>query len=123
MAKKLTYKVFWAGSSYVISIPSQVMRALQVQPGDRIAISYDGEQLVVEKCADCPNKRRFERDGRTYYAVKVRVIGESRDKATQYGFTIPFELRDVLKDRVFEHPVIEEKRADGYFKLVYKKCG
>jgi len=111
-----TCKIFWQGSAYAMALPTQLVRALEISEGDKLAVYLDNGDLVVEK---------FTEDG-TYpkgvMFVVARVIGAGAGKDKmhkQIGFTVPRPIAEEIKKSTFKFPVIEKKEGD-YFKLVFK---
>ena len=45
----LEVKVFRVGNSYVVSIPSQIAKLLDIGKGDKMRVMLDGNRLVYEK--------------------------------------------------------------------------
>jgi len=119
MAKRrrsTTCRIFKHGKSYVMSLPLQLVKALQIQEGDEIAIKLDeNKNLIVERYLG-------EKDADAE-VVHVRVIGGAQLSGGLYkqlGFTVPLEKAHKIVDEVFEFPIIVEKRGK-YFKLLFKR--
>ena len=45
----LEVRVFRVGNSYVVTIPSQIAKLLDIEKGDTMRVTLDGDRLVYEK--------------------------------------------------------------------------
>lgn len=114
--KSVICKLLKHGSSYVMSFPHQLAKALQVKEGDEVLIKLDENQnLIVEKyTGNAENKQ---------YIVRIRAISGAKLAGGTYkqlGFTVPSPLAIKIKDIDFAFPVIDVKEGD-FFRIVFRK--
>jgi len=115
--KKGTHlKPFRQGNAWVLALPSQLTRALEINKGDKIAVGLDDQDnLIIEEYNSAKLTDK--------YPVAVRVIGGAKlgdGFFPQLGFTIPSAILEKVKEMKFKFPIIEEKRKDRYFRIVYR---
>ena len=122
MAKKrrsTTCKIFKHGNSYVMSLPHQLVKALQINEGDKILVKLDDQcNLIVERHL---NGDTDESSG----VVQVRVIGGAELSGGLYkqlGFTVPLSLAVKIVDTEFAFPIIDVKKGE-FFRIVFRNLG
>jgi len=112
-----TCKIFWQGASYAMAFPTQLVRALEVSEGDKLAIYVDNGDLVIEKYV---GGKEYP-EGAMYTSARIIGAGKGKTKMhKQIGFTVPRPLAEEIKKEVYKFPVIEKKEGK-YFKIVFKK--
>lgn len=120
-----TYKSFWQGSSWVISIPSQICQSLKLKEKDVLLLKADPERRILTLAnppEDCKTTKRPKKIDDNTYIVPVRVIGAEgvagKYPYSQLGFTIPREVSEKFANVEFE--VVLEERTANSFKIVYR---
>ena len=117
MSKKRgsTCRIFRHGSSYVMSLPNQLVKSLEINKHDPLVVRIDENgNLIVENTTG-------NKDNNDNKTVHVRVIGGSTklDQYVQFGFTIPMDIAKRILNTNFNFPIIEEKKG-RYFRLIFK---
>ena len=118
--KRYVYRPFWQGTTWVMSLPAQLFRALQIDKGDKVVIYLNDEGLVLEKYMDhkeYPSNALYS----TFRVIGGVTKGEKDEKTffEQIGFTIPAVLAQQIKNCEFMFPIIVQKDGE-YFKIIYK---
>lgn len=117
-----SYKSFWQGGSWVISIPSSIAQSVGLNKNDIIMLKLEGDKIIVTNPPDdaVPIKRPKKVDDNTYL-VLLRVIGAEGMSGNypyaQLGFTIPREVADRFAKVEFEVSLIE--KSEDSFKIAY----
>lgn len=110
--------LFWQGSCYAMSFPSQLAKALEVTEKEKLVIYLDkDENLVVERFV---HEKEYPANAMKTTARVIGAVGWKSNRYVQLGFTVPKPIAEKIKDVVFSFPVIEKKEGK-YFKLVFKK--
>lgn len=119
-----TYKSFWQGSSWVISIPSQICQSLKLKEKDNLILKVDTERRVLiltNPPKDMAKTKRPKKIDESTYLVPIRIIGAEGVKGkypySQLGFTIPKDVSEYFANVEFE-VALEEKTANS-FKIAY----
>jgi len=119
-----TYKSYWQGSSWVVSMPSQIAQICGLDEGSNIQLEIHENEIVVTPPKN--GEVRYKRPKKVEenkYIVPLRVIGaegvtgKKKYLYRQLGFTIPKEFSDRFADKEFEIN-LQEKR-DDFFKVIY----
>jgi len=109
------YKPFKQGKTLVMSIPAQLARALSIKKGLKVIICIDKNgNLIMEKY------RNKIPEG--WHLTVIRVIGGAKLKDGVYpqlGFTIPNPLSTKIKRKIYECPIIDEKKG-AFFRIIFK---
>ncbi len=117
-----TYKPFWQGTTWVLSIPSQICQALGIKRGDKLLLVVEDGKLILTRPKDAPKFRKSYKISDSEYLVTVRVIGAEGMKGkydyTQLGFTVPSDIVTENVSKTEFEVVLEEKTRDS-FKIVY----
>ena len=114
--RSITCRIFKHGKSYVMSLPHQLVKALEIKEDDKLAVKIDeNRNLIVERYLN-------EKDADAE-VVHARVIGGAKLSGgfyKQLGFTVPLEMAQKIVNEEFQFPIIVEKRGK-YFKLLFRR--
>jgi len=117
-----TYKVFWQGTSWVLSLPASICQSAGISKGDELCLKENGDKLIITNPSreySVVRPREIEKDT---YVVLVRVIGAEGAKGeyshAQLGFILPKKVGERFANKEFTVK-LEEKRGDK-FKIVYQ---
>lgn len=117
-----TYKSFWQGSSWVLSVPSQIVQSIRIQNKDNLLLKVEDDKLILTNPPEDMQKfKKSRKIGENTYIVTLRVIGgegvNGKYLYIQLGFTIPKDISEKFANTLFE-VVLEEKTANS-FKIAY----